>query len=154
MLIQTHFPIVIALRWMKKNLGAYTRQKISREMVNALTSKGLSQPDPKRILEILYYRNLHAVHGKYDLLRMQKAGLTMYIWSSANDERTCSPCKIMEGLLCKWSDPTVYSKNGGKTWVSRPKGAILLHPGENICEGEGYCWCTALSYYKELISSI
>ncbi|MDR1904388.1 MAG: phage head morphogenesis protein [Treponema sp.] len=86
--------------------------------------------------------------------RMQAADLKLYIWSSANDERTCSACKIMEGLLCKWTDPTVYSKNGGKTWISRPKGAVLLHPGENICEGEGYCRCTALSYWPELVGEI
>jgi uncharacterized protein with gpF-like domain len=95
--------------------------------------------------------------------RMEQAGLTMYIWSTAQDERVRGKPKLeggiypnarpshhlMEGLLCRWSDPTVYSDDGGKTWKPRPSGAVLLHPGRDI-----QCRCTALSYWDELVGEV
>jgi hypothetical protein len=92
--------------------------------------------------------------------RMEQAGLTMYIWSTAQDERlrgnpaghypNAKPSHyLMEGLLCQWSDSTVYSDDGGKTWKPRPSGAVLLHPGRDI-----QCRCTALSYWDELVGEV
>jgi hypothetical protein len=89
--------------------------------------------------------------------RMEQAGLTMYIWSTAQDERVrgnpdghfpnARPSHyLMEGLLCRWSDSTVYSDDGGKTWKPRPSNAVMLHPGQDI-----QCRCTALSYWDELV---
>jgi hypothetical protein len=81
--------------------------------------------------------------------RMQSAGLTMYIWSTAQGERVRPCCQKMEGKLCLLSDPTVYSRNKGKDWIPRPKGATLTHPGE-----ENEYRCTALSYYPELVGEL
>jgi uncharacterized protein with gpF-like domain len=84
-----------------------------------------------------------------DRVRMESAGLKMYVWETAGDERVRPCCRKMDGKLCLWSDPAVYSRNKGKDWISRPKGAALTHPGE----GEG-CRCTALSYYPELVGEL
>jgi hypothetical protein len=84
-----------------------------------------------------------------DRKRMEDTGLKLYVWSTCGDERVRPSHALMDGKLCKWADPTVYSSNGGKAWKSRPKGAVLGHPGE-----EDGCRCTALSYEKELLGGI
>lgn len=52
----------------------------------------------------------------------------------------------MNGLLCSWNDSAVYSEDGGKTWIDRPYGAVLLHPGDDY-----QCRCTAIAYWQELV---
>lgn len=45
-------------------------------------------------------------------------------------------------MLCKYSDPTVYSDDGGKTWKKRSTiGAFIGKPGEDY-----QCRCLALPY--------
>jgi uncharacterized protein with gpF-like domain len=86
--------------------------------------------------------------------RMESLGLKLYVWSTSGDERVCKGCQLMEGKLCRWESPLVYSDDGGKTWKKRPEGAMLKHPGENACEGEKHCRCTALSYEKEFLGEM
>lgn len=48
----------------------------------------------------------------------------------------------LNGMLCKYSDPTVYSDDGGKTWKKRSTiGAFIGKPGEDY-----QCRCLALPY--------
>jgi uncharacterized protein with gpF-like domain len=80
---------------------------------------------------------------------MKSTGLTMYVWETSGDERVKAACKKMDGKLCLWADPTVYSRNKGKDWIPRPKGAVLTHPGEK----DG-CRCTAIAYEPELLGEL
>jgi hypothetical protein len=88
---------------------------------------------------------------------MESVGLTMYIWETSGDERVrgnpsgkypnARPSHyLMDGLLCRWSDSAVYSQDGGKTWIDRPSGAVILHPGQDY-----QCRCTAIAYWQELV---
>jgi uncharacterized protein with gpF-like domain len=97
------------------------------------------------------------LNGHISQRRMESAGLSMYIWSTSGDERVrgdpggffpdAMPSHYaMDGLLCRWDDPTVYSDDGGKTWRDRPSGAVKLHPGEDY-----QCRCTALAYWQEIV---
>jgi uncharacterized protein with gpF-like domain len=81
--------------------------------------------------------------------RMESVGLSMYIWETSGDERVRSSHELMDGLLCRWADPTVYSRNKGKDWIPRPEGAALTHPGE-----EDGCRCCALSYLDEIVGEV
>ncbi|GHV78627.1 hypothetical protein AGMMS49944_04180 [Spirochaetia bacterium] len=92
--------------------------------------------------------------------RMQHAGLNMYIWETAHDERVrgnpggkypnARPSHhLMDGLLCRWDDPTVYSEDGGKTWIPRDADAPLAHPGMEI-----QCRCIATAYWEELMGEV
>jgi hypothetical protein len=92
--------------------------------------------------------------------RMQSVGLNMYVWETAHDERVrgtpggkypnARPSHyLMDGLLCRWDDPTVYSKDGGKKWIARPAGAPLVHPGMDI-----NCRCVATTYWEELMGEV
>jgi hypothetical protein len=156
----------------KKELGLNPRLKISRQMIDFLNDEGLKLENPKKIISSIYasvyskYEDeweLEDRKRQYDSLkelalesqrRMQKAGLKFYVWETAGDERVCPACQVMDGKLCLWADPTVYSRNKGKDWIPRPKNAAMVHPGENVCNKEGYCRCTALSYEPELVGEV
>jgi uncharacterized protein with gpF-like domain len=89
------------------------------------------------------------LNGQTTQARMESLGLTLYEWSTSGDERVRTSHLKLEGKLCKWSDPTVYSEDGGKTWNSRPASWCQFHPGYDI-----QCRCTALSYWQEVIDEI
>lgn len=97
------------------------------------------------------------LNGAINQHQMVDAGLDTYIWRTLGDERVrgrpggvyknSRPSHwLMEGLLCRWDDASVYSADGGKTWVPRPGGAARMHPGEDI-----QCRCTGLANWKELV---
>ena len=54
-------------------------------------------------------------------IRAETLGSDTYEWSGVRDERNFkrTPHWVMNGMLCKWSDPTVYSDDDGKTWKKR-----------------------------------
>ena len=73
-------------------------------------------------------------------LRAEALGSKTYVWSSSMDERTRTSHKVMNGMLCKWSDDTVYSDDGGLTWKPRSKIG-----GEEYKPSKIYnCRCSAL----------
>jgi SPP1 gp7 family putative phage head morphogenesis protein len=89
------------------------------------------------------------LNGHISQRRMESAGLSMYEWMTSGDERVRESHWIMDGLLCRWDDPTVYSDDGGKTWKDRPSGAVLLHPGDDF-----QCRCTSLAYWQEIVGEV
>jgi hypothetical protein len=151
----------------KKALGFNSRLRISRQMIDFLNEEGLKRENPKEIISTTYYDIYSKYEAEWDAVDkkelyekfkksalenrkcMESLGLTMYIWETSGDERVCPSCRKMDEKLCKWDDPTVYSRNKGKDWIPRPKGAPLTHPGEK----EG-CRCTAISYYDELVGEV
>jgi hypothetical protein len=91
---------------------------------------------------------------------MEAAGLSMYVWSTSGDERVrgdpagsypdAEPSHyIMDSRLCRWDDSSVYSEDGGKTWIDRPSSWCQLHPGQDY-----QCRCTALAYWNEIIDEV
>ena len=89
------------------------------------------------------------LNGQITQAQMEEVGLDLYVWSTAYDDRVRDSHVIMEGLLCRWDDATVCSYDNGKTWVSRPAGAVDLHPGQDI-----QCRCVGLAFYPELVSEM
>jgi hypothetical protein len=96
------------------------------------------------------------LNGEITQRRMEAVGLTMYVWETSGDERVRGDPKgkypdanpshwLMDGLLCRWDDSSVYSEDDGKTWIDRPSSAVLLHPGQDYL-----CRCTAIAYWQEL----
>lgn len=87
--------------------------------------------------------------------RMADAGLSTYIWDTAQDERVrgnpggryskAIPSHWeMQGKICRWDDPTVCLDDNGE-WVKRPPTAPYFHPGMAIM-----CRCVALPNWQEL----
>jgi SPP1 gp7 family putative phage head morphogenesis protein len=86
------------------------------------------------------------LNGEITQRRMETVGLSMYIWETSGDERVRASHELIDSALCRWDDSTVYSQDGGKTWIPRPPGAVLLHPGFDY-----QCRCTAIAYWYELV---
>lgn len=90
------------------------------------------------------------LYGNLAQHRQEGAGLSLYIWRTLEDERVVgtpggkypngSPGHhnhfVMDGKICKWSDPTVYADLvedaiAGK-WKPRTKDMPQVHPGVEI----------------------
>ena len=81
-----------------------------------------------------------------DKTRQTSAGIEMYIWRTSKDQAVVGrPGGLypkgnkrhgnhwkMEGLYCRWDDPTVYSEDQGKTWKKRKSDMPMAHPGQEI----------------------
>lgn len=64
--------------------------------------------------------------------RNERLGIKTYIWVGAGDNRERPGHKAMNGKLCRFDDPTVYSDDNGDTWKKRKSiGGVELHPGED-----------------------
>ena len=78
--------------------------------------------------------------------RQQSLGIDMYIWRTAKDQRVVGNPSglypkgnqvhgdhyVMEGLYCRWDDPTVVSYDKGSTWIKRGSNMPKEHPGQQI----------------------
>ena len=88
-------------------------------------------------------------------LRQKAIGIDKYIWETSKDRRVVGTPgglykKInplhknhykMEGKMCRWDDPTVYSDDKGKTWKKRDADMPMNHPGDDIL-----CRCRPAPY--------
>ena len=80
------------------------------------------------------------LNGSLVKARAQAVGSKTYIWSSVGDERTRESHRVLNGMLCKMNDDTVYSDDNGETWKSRrSKGAFIGKPTEDY-----QCRCAML----------
>jgi len=72
------------------------------------------------------------LNGQLTQLRQTGVGISQYTWRDVNDERVRKKHNAMDGRLCKWNDSSVYSPDGGKTWLQRGSiGGVELHPGQD-----------------------
>lgn len=80
------------------------------------------------------------LNGSLVKTRAQALGSKTYTWSGVLDERERANHRVMQGKLCRWDDPTVYSDDNGETWKKRKQiGGVELHPTDDY-----NCRCSAL----------
>lgn len=92
------------------------------------------------------------LNGQITQNQNTEAGFDWYIWSTAGDKRVrTEPLshQALNGKLCRWDDATVYSEDGGKTWIKRPANWEHMHPGQAI-----QCRCTAIPYIDDLLDEV
>ena len=101
------------------------------------------------------------LNGAISYKQNEEAGIEMYEWSTAGDERVrgtpgnkktenAIPSHfLMEGVLCRWDDPTVYSDDDGETWIPREPDMPMEHPGFPI-----QCRCTAISRMDKITKQV
>lgn len=73
--------------------------------------------------------------------QIEGAGYSMYVWVAMPDGVTRDAHRAMNGKVCRWDDPTVYSEDGGKTWKKRTAGMFIGEPGQDY-----NCRCTAIPF--------
>ena len=112
----------------KKSLNLNTRAKYSRELINGLTEKGISEAGSnKDFMKNMFLRNFHKVSRKYDLEHLKELGIKFVIISDCDDERDC---KAIKKLKKKWPIDEVPE-------LPLPQ-----------CDA-AYCRCTYLGDYSE-----
>lgn len=90
------------------------------------------------------------LNGKITKQRQQSIGIKTYTWSTSGDERVRKSHRVLDGMLCRWDNPSVYSDDNGKTWKKRKSiGGYIGHPGEDY-----QCRCNGVSNTDELINSL
>lgn len=73
------------------------------------------------------------VNSALNEARNTKLGIDEYYWSGTGDERERASHFVLNGMLCKYSDVTVYSDDDGKTWKKRKSiGAYEGNPGTDF----------------------
>jgi hypothetical protein len=83
----------------KTALKIDTNFKVSREMVDCLSEKGLAQNDPRNIIQVLYYMNFFAVGRKYKLVELKARGVKNIKLVNMGGESDCKSIGIHEKLF-------------------------------------------------------
>ncbi len=82
--------------------------------------------------------------------QQNNAGVNYYQWSTSGDERVRDGHKALDGMVCSWADPTIYSRpTTPLQWETRPANWVQVHPGEDI-----QCRCVGIPYFAELEQEI
>lgn len=77
--------------------------------------------------------------------QIEGAGFEMYTWMCMPDGVTRDTHKALNGMVCRWDKPDVYSDDGGKTWHKRTGSMFIGEPGQDF-----NCRCTAVPFDPEL----
>lgn len=81
------------------------------------------------------------VNGALMRERQTQAGFECYQWMTMNDGAVRPNHKEMDGKICRWDDPNVYSDDNGKTWKKRTGSMYIGQPCQDY-----NCRCTALPF--------
>lgn len=84
------------------------------------------------------------INADFEEERNKKLGFDIYKWKGTGDARERDSHRVLNNMLCKYSDPTVYSDDEGKTWKKRKSiGGYIGKCGEDY-----QCRCLAIPYIK------
>lgn len=84
------------------------------------------------------------INADFEEERNKKLGFDIYKWKGTGDERERDSHVVLNNMLCKYSDSTVYSDDEGKTWKKRKSiGGYIGKCGEDY-----QCRCLAIPYIK------
>lgn len=122
------------------SIDTIKKEILKSQAVNKKKAKSIAREEIKQVTSQLNKR------------RQEDLGIDMYTWIGMNDQReTGKPGGkyeevtpkhyLMNNLVCRWDDPTVYSDDGGATWKKRTDDMPKDHPGDRIG-----CRCSAAPY--------
>jgi hypothetical protein len=83
----------------KTALHLNAEQKVSREMVECMTEKGLAQRDPRNIIPVIYYMNYFSVSRKYKLLELKARGVKKVKIEDVGGDLDCKAIKMYERIF-------------------------------------------------------
>ena len=92
--------------------------------------------------------------------QFESIGMDGYIWTTARDElvrgnpmgryaKAVPSHWIMDGMVCKFSDPTVFMDKEADGWQKRYALMPTVHPGQAIL-----CRCTCTPYWLPIVSEV
>ena len=87
-------------------------------------------------------------YAELNSLRQKQLGIEKYIWQANIDERTRESHRALDGKICRWDDPTVYSEDG-ENWQPRTSSMFIGHPGEDY-----NCRCYSEPYFNDILKEL
>lgn len=85
------------------------------------------------------------LNGSIQHSQIEGAGFPYYTWMCMPDGVTRDSHKALNGMVCRWDKPDLYSDDGGKTWKKRTGSMFIGEPGQDF-----NCRCTAVPFDPEL----
>ena len=88
------------------------------------------------------------LNGRLTQMRQEEAGITKYIWQTAQDgDRVRATHRPMQGKLGRWDNASLYANaSEPDKWLAKSGiSAVELHPGQDIL-----CRCFAEPFIREL----
>ena len=152
--------------WTRENsdlissIAAEYRNAVSARTVRMVTS-GMDGREYAKELKKLYgltqnRANLIArteigkLNSQISEYRQRKIGVQEYTWRTSKDERVRESHKVLEGMICRWDDPSVYRVPGEKIWRPRSDiGGFIGHPGRDY-----QCRCTPEASVLSLLDQL
>jgi hypothetical protein len=100
------------------------------------------------------------LNGNLEKNLQTSIGITGYMWQTMADERVRGkpdgkyPGAIpshweIDSLVCRWNDPSVISRDHGKTWIPKTPTMPTMHPGY-----DWQCRCMGAPFAIDLIRTI
>ncbi|MDR2370201.1 MAG: hypothetical protein LBD71_01870 [Treponema sp.] len=86
--------------------------KISREMADCMTEKGLSETDPRQIIPIIYYMNVFSISRKYKLMELRSRGITQVKIVNMGGDLDCKEIEGHTGMIFPINDVPVLPLPG------------------------------------------
>jgi uncharacterized protein with gpF-like domain len=122
--------------------------------------QSLSENITKKRARLIARDQIGKLQGQINQKKQMEAGVETYYWQTAGDERVrgnptghfknAIPSHyVMNDVLCRWDDASVYSKDGGKTWINRSGKMPLVHPGQAI-----QCRCSAIPNFDDIVQEV
>lgn len=100
--------------------------------------------------ELIARDQVGKLNGQLTRARSMRANLDEYEWQTSGDERVRDSHKVLNGKICKYSDPEVYREEGSTIWKRRASiGGYVGIPGEDF-----QCRCVALAQVEDYINSL
>jgi hypothetical protein len=82
----------------KEALHINPELKISREMADCMSEKGLVEKDPRQIIPIIYYMNVFSISRKYKLMELRTRGVTKVKIVNMGGDLDCEEIKGHSGV--------------------------------------------------------
>ncbi|MDR2110747.1 MAG: hypothetical protein LBP32_05515 [Spirochaetaceae bacterium] len=80
----------------KKALRLNPEHKVSREMVECMSEKGLAEANPRHIVPIIYFMNYFTVSRKYKLIELRARGVITVRITSLGGDLDCEAIEKIE----------------------------------------------------------
>ncbi len=157
--------------WVQENVGLIKSVGHSylgdvEKLIYSMVREGVSIKDVRKELasrfgvsrsraRLIARDQVNKYNGRLTQARQMQIGVSEYTWKTVEDVRVrgapggkypnARPSHwIMEGVKCRWDDPTVY--HNGKKWVKRTQAMPKEHPGQPIQDR-----CFALAVLDKLL---
>jgi SPP1 gp7 family putative phage head morphogenesis protein len=90
------------------------------------------------------------LNGQLTRMRQEEAGITKYVWQTADDARVRATHSPMDGKLGRWDNASLYANpSEPDKWLAKSGiNAVELHPGQDF-----QCRCFPEPFIEELAES-